>query len=196
MSKLAQVDALSYYKELEEQKDEYDVLAQGPYMTAIRHAFVIKQLAGGRRVLDYGCGNGQIMEHSKFQFDGDWWVGADFMASREEPFLKRAEKCGVPAKFELVDVPEDKDYLKTLKALVAKYRPDTLILCGVLGYQGFTSIEEVKKALKRPRMRVIMTVPTITPSYKETDIDRFDANELAEFRIVEKLHDGLHGVVF
>lgn len=192
MSSLALEDSGRYFAEKIVGDDDFDSLDQGPKMTAVRHEFVCRHLVGSKKVLDYGCGTGLILENPSFPGGVQEYLGVDFEPSRKAKFADRALAKGLFNSFTLV--PVGRTYEWFIQGLMRDHAPDTVVLCGVLGYQGFTDLKSVVEAFQyNGRRKLIMTVPVVTPDYDEQVIHRFQESEVPG--TVERLHPGLLGVV-
>jgi hypothetical protein len=175
--------------------DDFDSLDQGPFMTGIRHQFVLSQISRDDIVMDYGCGTGLILERLSPGLEPRGWHGLDFMPQRDAAFLNRLKARGMNGTFTLV--PQDPPYGPTITHAMNDVSPSCVVLCGVLGYQGFTDIQTVLSYFQPgPHCRLVATVPVKSSTYVETVIHRFDLEDLAGARKVVALHDGLVGAVW
>lgn len=191
-------DSFGYYKDLLAKGSEFDQQDQGECMTALRHRFVCNQLQrlGSKVVLDYGCGTGlTLLNPSMPSKDIALYVGADFLEERRAKFKARLSWLGMSGDFELV-VPDARSYLTQVADLCSYYSPDTLVLCGLVGYEGFTDLEEIVTVCRKAVMNTVMTVPTTTSRLPTDTISRYSVESLKGlFNVCEELHSGLHGVV-
>lgn len=198
MAELAMTDVRGYYAEKLKCGGEWDVLDQGPIMTAARHQFVIAAMVESQSkvVLDYGCGNGQILLHDHFpaaQLAA--YHGMDVMPHREEVFMGRLSGLLVPGSFHLVP-EQERDYIAGMFVAADELGADTVVLCGVLGYEGFTSLEALLEAKHESNVRtLIFTVPTLTELYREEIICRFDDSKFPPEMSATWLATGLYGAV-
>jgi hypothetical protein len=167
---------------------EFDQLDQGIFMTTIRYDFVYRNLEKGAHVLDFACGNGNILYSLMVEVRS--WIGVDFMPERRVPFLNRLANKNIDGGFFTSSA--------SIQELVRQFRPDTVVLCGILGCGGFTDWQAMVRVVENIPCRIIATVPVTTPNYEETVIARFDEDEVRATSgvVVEKLYDGLLGAVW
>lgn len=174
-----------------------DRLDQGERMTLLRHRFVAKHLRDARHVLDYGCGEGGMLPLCRDSRMSKY-IAADFIPEREEvmqSMVKMYLSGWIEYRFELVH-PSTLDFPEIIRALASKHYVDTVVLCGIMGYEGFTGMNAVKEIKQVSSVRkIIVTVPVMTPNYKETLIHRFNMSDVENWPVSERLADGLYGVV-
>ena len=188
---LALSDVKAYYREKLVGDDDYDSLDQGEYMTNIRHEFVLSQLQNSVRVMDFGCGTGLLLT-KVLPESIDSYYGADCMIERKKKFMSRLRTTTLGGGFYVATNPGPMAMFEYADALEA----DTVILCGVMGYQGFTDWKELVGARERSSVRsLIVTIPVHTPEYQESVIVRFDPACLTGCRVLKSLSPGVYGAV-